>query len=339
MKWFVLILLAIAAMAATPRVEAATTCSITSITNLAFGTVDPTGTVVNTQATVNYSCSYSGVLGGLYGSYISACVSLAPDELGNFAPRTLLNTANTDRMQYQAFKDGSYSTIWGRVNNATYTPQTFTRNFGLLSNNVTITGSLTIYGQVPALQSGLSPGNYSGTLAGSLTGTSITWSYNEVLLTLGTFPASCTSGGTVAAQTVAGPALTATANVAAKCTVGTATELNFGSVSGLLRVNTDQTSLVRATCTQRAAYQIGLDNGKNASGTTRRMTDGTHFVTYQLFTDPGRTTRWGNTLNTDTAAGTGSGSEQTLTVYGRVPIQPAQPAGSYSDIVTVTVTY
>lgn len=338
MKWLALMLLAIAALMATPRAEATTTCSITSITNLAFGPVDPTGTAVTTTATLNYSCTYSGVLGSLYGTYISACVSLGADDLGNFAPRTIIDGTN-DRMQYQAYKDASFTSIWGRVNNATYTPQTFARQIGILSNGATITGSLTIYGQVPALQSTLSPGSYTGTLLGSLTGNALTWSYNEALLTIGTYPASCTAGGTVAAQTVAAPSLTATASVAAKCTFGTATDLNFGSVSGLLRTNTDQTSLVRATCTNRAAYQIGLDNGKNASGTTRRMTDGTRFVTYQLFTDSGRTVRWGNMLNVDTATGTGSGAEQTLTVYGRVPTQAALQAGAYSDIITVTITY
>jgi len=338
MKWLAVMLLAFAALLAAPRADATTTCSITSISNLAFGPVDPTGTSVTTTATLNYSCTYSGVLGSLYGSYISACVSLGTDDLANFSPRTIVN-ANNDRMQYQVFKDASLTSIWGRVNHATYTPQAFTRQIGILSNGATLTGSLTIYGQVPALQSTLSPGSYSGNLLGSLTGNSLTWSYNEALLTIGTYPASCSAGGTVAAQTVAAPSMTTTANVAARCTFGTATDLNFGSVPGLLRTVTDQTSLLRATCTNRAAYQVGLDNGSNASGTTRRMTDGTRFVTYELYRDTARTLRWGASLNTDTATGTGTGAEQTLTVYGRLPVQTAARAGTYSDIVTVTITY
>jgi spore coat protein U-like protein len=338
MKWLALALLVFASLLAAPRADATTTCSITSISNLAFGPVDPTGTAVTTTATLNYICTYAGTLGSLYGSYITACVSLGADDLGNVSPRTIVDATN-DRMQYQVFKDASLTSVWGRVNHATYTPQTFTRQIGLLSNGATLTGSLTIYGQVPALQSTLSPGSYSGTLAGSLAGNALTWSYNEALLTIGTYPTSCSAGGTVAAQTVAIPSLTTTATVAARCTFGTATDLNFGSVPGLLRTNTDQTSLLRATCTNRAAYQVGLDNGSNASGTTRRMSDGARFVSYELYRDPARSLRWGAALNTDTATGTGTGAEQTLTVYGRLPVQPAARAGAYSDIVTVTITY
>ncbi|MET0504224.1 MAG: spore coat protein U domain-containing protein [Luteibacter sp.] len=338
MKWLAFVLLALAALIAAPRAGATTTCSVTSVSNLAFGAVDPTGTFVDTTATINYSCTYSGPLGSLYGTFITACVSLGADDQGSFSPRTIVD-ASGDRMQYQAYQDSGRATIWGRVNNATYTPLSFTRQIGILSNGATITGSLTVYGRVPALQGNLSPGSYTGTLASGLASNALTWSYNEALLSLGTWPSTCTSGGTVAAQTVTAPSLTATAIVAAKCTFGTATDLNFGSVSGLLRTNTDQTSLLRATCTNRAAYQIGLDNGQHASGNVRRMTDGTRFVTYELYRDASRTLRWGGTLNTDTATGTGSGAEQTRTVYGRVPVQAAVQAGAYSDIITVTVTY
>ncbi|MGA7437787.1 MAG: spore coat protein U domain-containing protein [Luteibacter sp.] len=338
MKWIALCLLAFAALVAAPRAEATTTCGITSITNLAFGAVDPTGTAVDTTATINYSCTYSGFLGILYGSYITMCVSLGQDALGNLAPRTLVDPL-ADLMQYNVYKDANRTAIWGVVNNVTYSPLTVTAFVPLLNNGSAVTGSVTAYGRVTAGQSTLSPGSYTGTIVGGTAGTAVTYSYSEALLALGTYPTSCTAGGTVAAATVAGPSTSVTASVAAKCTLATATDLNFGSVPGLLRSNTDQTSLVRATCTNRAAYQIGLDNGQNASGSVRRMAGGGRFVTYELYRDTQRTLRWGTALNTDTMTGTGSGAEQTLTVYGRVPIQAAAVAGTYSDIVTITVTY
>ncbi|WP_409528142.1 spore coat protein U domain-containing protein [Rhizobium sp.] len=37
--------------------------------------------------------------------------------------------------------------------------------------------------------------------------------------------------------------------------------------------------------------------------------------------------------------GTGTGSPQTLTVYGRVPAQNTPAPGTYSDTVVVTVSY
>lgn len=339
MKWLALMFIACAALFAAPRAGATTTCGITSITNLAFGAVDPTAGTVDTTATIGYSCTYSGFLGILYGSYITMCVSLGQDALGNLAPRAMVDPL-ADRMQYNVYKDSNRTAIWGVVNNVTYTPLTVTAQVPLLNNGTAVSGSVTAYGRVTAGQSTLSPGNYTGTIAGGTAGTALTYSYNEALLALGTYPASCTAGGTVAAATAAGPSTSVTASVAAKCTLATATDLNFGSVPGLLRTNTDQTSLIRATCTNRAAYQVGLDNGQNASGNMRRMALGTtSFVTYELYRDAARTLRWGNALNTDTATGSGSGGEQTFTVYGRVPAQAAASAGNYSDVVKITVTY
>jgi len=338
MKWLALILLACAGLFGAQRAVATTTCTVTSISNVAFGAVDPTGSLVDTTATLNYSCTYSGLLGALFGSYITACASLGPDDLGNLSPRTMID-ASGDRMQYQLYKDSIRTTAWGTVTDATYTARTFNVNIGILSNGAAVSGSLTIYGRVPALQSNLSPGSYAATLASSLSSNALTYSYNEALLSIGFAPATCQSGGTDGPITVAAPSVGVTASVAAKCTVGTATDLDFGSVPGLLLTATDKASLVRMTCTNRAAYQIGLDNGKNASGTTRRMSSGSGFVTYDLYRDTPRTLRWGNILNTDTATGTGSGAEQTLTVFGRVPAQSAARAGVYNDIITVTVTY
>jgi spore coat protein U-like protein len=338
MKWLALWIIAFAALCGAQRAEATTTCSVTSITNVAFGAVDPTGTLVDTTATLNYSCTYNGLLGALFGTYVTACASLGADDQGNLSPRTMID-ASGDRMQYQLYKDSAHTTVWGTVANATYTARTFNMTIGILSNGAAVSGNLTIYGRVPALQSNLSPGSYAATLASSLTSNALTYSYNEALLSLGVAPATCQSGGTGGPITVAAPSAGITASVAAKCTVGTATDLDFGSVSGLLKTATDKTSLVRMTCTNRAAYQVGLDTGQNASGGVRRMSSGSGFVTYDLYRDSQRSLHWGSTLGTDTATGTGSGSEQTMTVYGRVPAQTAVKAAAYSDIIMVTVTY
>ena len=122
-----------------------------------------------------------------------------------------------------------------------------------------------------------------------------------------------------------------------QCAVSAST-LDFGAV-GLLLANTDGTSNVTVQCASGAAYQVGLDNGQHASGTTRRMQGPGGLVTYELYRNPTRTQRWGSTLNTDTVAGSGNGSSQTLTVYGRVPNQTTPSAGTYNDTITVTVTY
>ncbi|GAA4102778.1 spore coat U domain-containing protein [Zhongshania borealis] len=121
-----------------------------------------------------------------------------------------------------------------------------------------------------------------------------------------------------------------------------ATDMAFGTVQ-LLNTNYTATSTVSVTCTSALAYDLALDAGENQGATTRRMTDGTNFVSYRLYNDAGHTTLWGD----DTAFGsvnadTGTGVEKIFSVYGRVETgdnATTPPAGAYSDTVTVTVTF
>jgi spore coat protein U-like protein len=69
------------------------------------------------------------------------------------------------------------------------------------------------------------------------------------------------------------------------------------------------------------------------------MQNGAALVNYRLYRDAGRTQNWGNSIGTDTLAGTGNGAAQAITVYGRVPAQSTPAAGTYTDTVAVTVTY
>ncbi len=120
------------------------------------------------------------------------------------------------------------------------------------------------------------------------------------------------------------------------------TDVDFGSHSSL-STNVTATSTISVTCTPGSAYNIGLGAGLNASTAgniaTRRMTDGaSHYVGYQLYQDSARTLPWGDTIGTNTFAGTGTGSAQARTVYGLVASANAN-AGAYTDTIAVTVTY
>ncbi|MHA1553068.1 MAG: spore coat protein U domain-containing protein, partial [Alphaproteobacteria bacterium] len=57
------------------------------------------------------------------------------------------------------------------------------------------------------------------------------------------------------------------------------------------------------------------------------------------FSDIGRATNWGDTIDTDTVADTGDGTTQNFTIYGRVPVQTTPAPATYTDTVTITVTY
>jgi spore coat protein U-like protein len=133
------------------------------------------------------------------------------------------------------------------------------------------------------------------------------------------------------------------ATVVDSCSVS-ATALGFGNVDPVSLAGTavDATTTVDVTCANGTAYDVGLDAGTatGATVTTRQMTSGANTLNYALYSDSGRTTNWGNTVATDTVTGTGDGTAQSLTVYGRIPSgQGTVPTGAYSDTITVTVTY
>jgi spore coat protein U-like protein len=132
-------------------------------------------------------------------------------------------------------------------------------------------------------------------------------------------------------------------NLLATCNVSTVapTTLDFGTGVGLLNANIDQTSTITVTCSNSTGYNIGLGAGTapGATVTTRSMVNGAALVNYRLYRDSGRTQNWGQTVGTDTVAGTGNGTAQSISVYGRVPVQTTPAAGTYTDTVAVTVTY
>ncbi|MGH6781253.1 MAG: Csu type fimbrial protein [Sphingomonadaceae bacterium] len=126
-----------------------------------------------------------------------------------------------------------------------------------------------------------------------------------------------------------------------ECQINSADDLNFGS-TGVLDANIDGTNAIRVQCTNGTTYNIGLNAGTGTGATvaTRLMTGaGAATVQYSLYRNAARTQVWGETIGTDTVSSTGTGAEQTFTVYGRVPTQTTPAPNTYNDIVTATVTY
>jgi spore coat protein U-like protein len=117
-------------------------------------------------------------------------------------------------------------------------------------------------------------------------------------------------------------------------------EWMFSGSSGWTRIG-KRPSFHAAGCTNTTPYNIGLDAGTGTGATVaaRKMTNGANTITYSLYSDSGRTTVWGNTVGTNTVSATGNGASQTYTVYGRVPSQTTPAAATYTDTITVTVTY
>jgi spore coat protein U-like protein len=146
-------------------------------------------------------------------------------------------------------------------------------------------------------------------------------------------------GGADAATTTS--TFTVDVTIVAQCLINSASNLSFGNSQGVITGNVDATSTIVVQCTNTTAYDIGLDAGvgAGASVTTRKLTGGGATINYSLYTNPGRSTVWGNTVLTDTVPATGNGSAQSYTVYGRIPVQATPAPNAYSDTITVTVTY
>jgi spore coat protein U-like protein len=140
-------------------------------------------------------------------------------------------------------------------------------------------------------------------------------------------------------------AATATANlsvsmtISAQCITSAAT-MTFPA-TGVISAAVDTSTTISVQCTNGTTYNVGFDQGAGTGATvaTRKMTNGAATINYSLYQDSGRATVWGNTVGTNTVAGTGNGAAQSLTVYGRVPVQTSPAVGTYADTVQLVVTY
>lgn len=130
-----------------------------------------------------------------------------------------------------------------------------------------------------------------------------------------------------------------TASIAAACSVA-ASDLTFGAYT--FASNLLGTTTINTTCTNGTTYNIGLNQGTSPGATTstRKLVNGANTLNYFLYSDAGRTVNWGNNVGVDTLAATGSGVAQPSTVYASVLSGQTDAApGSYSDTITVTVTF
>ncbi len=179
---------------------------------------------------------------------------------------------------------------------------------------------------------------------GNTTGNDDPWTGNQAIYVYGQIPAGLYPTPGTYTDTVQSPypsngvyhPLSVSVTVLKACTI-TATNLAFGNYTATAA--STSTSTISVTCTNTTAYNVGLSAGASGDVANRTMKNGTHSLKYSLYQNSTRTTNWGNTVGTDTEAGTGNGKLQPLTVYGQVPASQFVTVGSYSDTITVTITY
>ena len=304
-----------------PSAAMAQSCSW-SVSALAFGVVDTlSGSNNDTTGTSTISCT------GTAGRIVRLCPNLGFGNGGlTTANRRMLSGANV--LTYQLYSDTWGGTIWGSTLFPPNPPNppalTVTLPSGALSQS--------IFARVFGGQSAAPPGSYTSTY-NPTTHRRLYYQY----CTGG--PATCPACGTFTSANAA--SFTITATVASNCLVS-ATTLNFGS-QGFLSANVNATNAISVSCTPGTAWTTSLNAGSGAGATVvlRKMTGpAAATINYTIYRDAARTQVWGDgTSGTFTVAGTGSGSTQVQTGYGRVPPQTTPAPATYTDTIVVTVTY
>lgn len=295
----------------------AQSCSF-SMSNMNFGFVNLAGGgAVDTTATLNVTCSNPLSL--------ALSVRICPNinagsggQAGGF--RRMLQGTNV--LNYQLYQNPGRTTLWGAVGQpALGSPPPIDLGLPLLFNSTT----RTVYGRIAASQASAPRGLYLSSFAGGQT------SFTYTAFTL--LAPSCAD----VTQNPTQVPFNVTAAVEPTCIVS-AQSINFGS-HGVLNTAVDATGAITLTCTANLSYSIALNGGlSNSPPAARQMARAGSSIIYGLYRDANRTAAWGSAAG-DIVTGTGTGSLQSLPVYGRVPAQNTPAPGNYTDTVVVTVSY
>jgi spore coat protein U-like protein len=130
--------------------------------------------------------------------------------------------------------------------------------------------------------------------------------------------------------------LTVTATVQSGCALNGGT-LNFGQYTSGQTTDLDvQGTINYANCNGNLSFE--LDGGGSGNVNARQMSSGANRLNYQIYRTSARNTVWGTGTQAQAVQllTTQSGS---VAVYGRIPRAQAVPAGTYSDVVNITLTF
>lgn len=143
------------------------------------------------------------------------------------------------------------------------------------------------------------------------------------------------------------------ARAAADCTVS-AVGVNFGVYDPYLTTPDDSVGEITVTCTHLSGpaievrYTLTLSTGSSGSYAPRRLRAGPALLGYNLWSDPARSSIWGNgsagtvivTGLLKVGPGVGNGVRTAVyPIYGRIPALQDAAEGDYLDSIVATLTY
>ncbi len=301
-------------------------CNIT-VSDVAFGAIDSlSGSATDVSSSIQVSCSEA--LFGLFDSTIGVCLYLDEGSGGSDGSTYRSMVQGSDSMPFNLYKDAARTQIWGSesafpAGGAQRVIVTLDGVLGLLA-----TGSVTVpvYGRVPGDISDLPGGVYVSTFAG---GARARYSFDNSI------PCDGINGSQ------SSDSFSATGSIIDSCVVE-ADDLDFGAHTRL-NASVNASSQIRLQCSATTAYSVSLGAGGGGDPGARRMLHGSipsEQIGYQLYNDAARSQVWGDgSGSTTTVGGTGTGALQSLSVYGRIPLQATPRPGDYDDTVIVTISY
>lgn len=303
----------------TARAADPVTCSASAPGGINFGTVNALNPV-NTDVTGSLNISCVSQTNTNY--YVTVCFNIGNGQ-GPVMAGLRTMKKGTDTLNYQLYSNASRSQVWGSIASTNF-PTPVRLDF-YLAKRKTYNQTLPIYARLFGAQTASPVGSYSD-------------SYVSPVVQI-TGVLSTTSGGgdcsSIGTDAGAFSSFNVVATVQSNCSVA-ATDLDFGSASSLSAAVTT-TSTIQVQCTNKVPYQVGLNNGTHAIGTTRYMQSGANTIAYGLYQTAAHTLVWNNTTNLQ--SGTGTGQAISHTVFGLINPQPLTKAGNYGDTVQVNVSY
>ncbi|UNK79782.1 spore coat U domain-containing protein [Sphingopyxis granuli] len=275
------------------------------------------------EATTGFVCT-GGLLSLVSTNTITATVTSATNSQGTQA--RLHNAVSGDYIPYSICQDAACNQTYGVGSQIVWSETTFLGILGLFNSS---DGSLPIY---------LRTGSGNHVAAGTYTSTiSIQWDWH--LCAVGLFGLCIYDDGTDTST------INVTMVVTADCVLS-APPVNFGSAAFAGSFDpVTQTLTVR--CTKGENYSVGIDNGLHYAA-NRRLSDGTNFISYEIYYPQGSNDRWGFSAGerrSSNEATTGGGiytgtSDQTYTFRAEILAgQITPPAATYSDTLTVDIQF
>lgn len=301
-----------------PLARADISCSFQLTNAASFGSVN-SFTLASTPQTVKsasgFACSGSA-LSLLSTNTISAKI-VSSDHPNGTVPQ-MMSTSGTDFVPYSLCADDSCSEVYPIGYVKTWT---ITSLIGLLGLFNASDGSLPIFLKIP---SGLNmpAGTYTDNI-------NILWDYR--ICVSGIITCNYATGH----QQVV---LNVTLKVTNYCFLDSAPDVAFVPAS-LPSSFSDLSGKFSVRCTKNAAFTVNLTSTNPTSGGWRQLmatiNQNSYALQYQFYQLSGSAWTQSNDLN---VSGTGTAQDVNYTLKIN-PAQTSKPAGTYSDTVTVTVSY